>query len=401
MPSEPTLSLLFFHIRKTAGCSVRNWLVNHFPVSATLLDCHHTANQRLDPSAYQFVTGHVGFDYVQRFRTRPTCFVVLRNPVERALSAYYFFQRHDAAFLRWLEETLPPQVAQERVRFTRRANELSLAEFLDQEPALARAWLGDVQTRCLLSRPDGGARSESELLAEATANLESCEVVGLTEHLGESLSRLARHMGWEDRTSIPHDNPTRGRPKLDDIPPRARDILAGWNQLDLQLYRAAERLFQSWRPHPRPEPGPLPACTEFTFDQPIHGGGWYAREKGDRGYFCWTGPEAWLDLKPESGDCVLEARVAHVLRPAVLDGVEVRVNGQLVAVSRRQDGRSPVLAAVVPAALVAADPHRVRIAFTLRETVRVRDLVPDSPDPRVLGVAFDRVRLIPANRAAA
>jgi hypothetical protein len=191
---EPTRPLFFLHIRKTAGLSVRHWLVNRFPVHATLLDCHHVASQQLDPSAYQFVTGHFGFDYVARFRTRPVCFAVLRDPVERALSAYYFFQRNDAAFLKWLGETLPPELAQQRVRFTRRANELSLAEFLDQESALARTWLGNVQTRCLLSRPEE-SRPEPELLAEAAANLESCEVVGLTEHLNASLARLAQHLG--------------------------------------------------------------------------------------------------------------------------------------------------------------------------------------------------------------
>ena len=241
------------------------------------------------------------------------------------------------------------------------------------------------------------------MLAEAAANLESCEVVGLTEHLNASLARLARNLGWEDDgSSIPHDNPTRGRPKLDEIPARARELLAEWNQLDLQLYRVAERLFQAWRPDPRLLSRPLPACPDFTFDQPIHGGGWHAREKDDRGWFCWTGPEAWLDLRPVSaGECVLEARVAHVMHPRALEGLEVRVNGREVAIHFRSEGNFPVVTAVVPAALVAVNPRRVRIAFSVREAVRVRDLVPDSPDARVLGVAFDRVRLTPATRATA
>jgi hypothetical protein len=401
MPSAPpdhARPLLFLHIRKAAGTSVRNWLLNRFPVAACLLDCHFVANRHVNPSAYQFVTGHIDFDYLEQFRERPICFVVLRHPVERALSAYYFFQRNDDRFLRWLEETIPSEQAEERIRFTRRANELSLLEFLERESALARTWLGNVQTRCLLSRPCDAARSDHELLDEAARNLESCEVVGLTERLGTSLARLASVMGWEaDCDSIPHDNPTRDRPKLDEIHPRARDILTDWNQLDSQLYRVAERLFDSWTPQPPLRPARLPGCTDFTFDQPIHGGGWYTREKTDRGWFCWLGREAWLDLKPEgSGERILEAHVAHVLRPALLDGLEVRVNGRRLVTHSRGDGASRVIAAVVPASLVDADPYRVRVTFTMRETVRPCDLVPGNPDTRALGVAFDRIRLTPA-----
>ncbi len=400
-PSDELRPLLFLHIRKTAGCSVRNWLLNRFSVRACLTDCHHVANQHVDPAAYQFVTGHVGFDYLNRFGQRPICFVVLRHPVERALSAYYFFQRHDAQYLRWLQSTLPLQQAEERVRLTRRANELSLFEFLEREPVLGQTWLGNVQTRCLLSRPFAAPRLQDEFLVEAARNLESCEVVGLTEHLGTSLTRLAGLMGWEaDGNAIPHDNPTHGRPGLAEIHPRARDILTEWNQLDFKLYRVAERLFGSWQSPPQAGPVQLPGSTDFTFDREIHGNGWYAREKADRGWFCWIGQEAWLDLKPEgAGERVLEVHVAHVLKPALLDGLQVHVNGRRV-VTRLRRGTPLVIEAVVPASLVDADPKRVRVTFTMREAVRPCDLVPGNPDRRALGVAIDRVRLIPKRHAA-
>ena len=247
--ADRTRPLVFLHIHKTAGCSVRNWLRNRFAVEDCLLDCHHAARQSIDPSSYRFVTGHVGFDYLERFRQRPICFVVLRHPVERALSAYSFFQRNDDQYLRWLRDTIPREQAEERVRFTRRANELSLVEFLEREPVLARSLLGDIQSRCLLGRSDRAHDSDQELLDGAARNLESCAVVGLTEYLPASLARVANYMGWDDDFhTVPHDNPTRGRPSLEEIDPHALAILEEWNGRS-ELYRS-QTTFESWRPHP-------------------------------------------------------------------------------------------------------------------------------------------------------
>jgi hypothetical protein len=399
---EPTRPLLFLHIRKTAGCSVRNWLKNKFRAAACLEHCHTLAHEHTDPSTYQFVAGHVGFSYLARFRTRPICFVVLRQPLERALSAYCFYRRNDARYLQWLRETVAPEEAEERARLTRRLNELPLADFLDREPELAQRWLGNVQSRCLLSRANPGPIVDGEMLEEATRNLKSCELVGLTEELPRALARVASYMGWEDDGStIPHDNPTANRLSLEAIPPRVRDRLTELNRVDAELYRVAERLIQSPRPAPRVSPPELPGCSEFTFDQPILGGGWHPRERDERGWFCWLGQRAWLDLRHEGeGDRVLEVHVAHILRPPLLDGLQVAVNGRRLPTRIRCHDRMSIIEAAVPSSLVNADRDRLRVSFTLAETIRPCDLVPGNPDTRALGVALSRVRLVPGKRAA-
>lgn len=403
---EENRPLLFLHIRKTAGRSVRDWLFQRFPAQSCLLDAHHVQNQDRDPSAYQFVTGHVGFAYIQRFARQPIRFTVLRHPLDRALSAYFFFRGHTDPFLQWLKGTLPAKQGDERVRFTKRANELSLLEFLQQEPELAHEWLGNVQTRSLLAaRPDQYS-ANAEMLDKAKQNLESCECVGLTERLGDSLGLLAHQLGWDpDLGSVPHENPTHGRPSVKDIDPPARDILTDWNQLDLELYQFAERLFfrrlqaLQW---PAGQTGKhLPDCVYFTFDQPIHGQGWYLRERGSHGWFCWMGAEreAWIDLKLEGkGERWLQAGVVHVLRPSVLDSLQIRVNGQPLEVYQRPQGSGYVIEGLVPAAVAEAARDRVRISFRVNETVRPRDLIPESLDERVLGVALGHIRLMPVAR---
>jgi hypothetical protein len=79
------------HIRKTAGLSFRHLLASRFDAGACLFDAHSIERQGVDPSPYAFVQGHVDFRYVERFRRRPVVFTVLRHPIDRALSAYYFW----------------------------------------------------------------------------------------------------------------------------------------------------------------------------------------------------------------------------------------------------------------------------------------------------------------------
>ena len=281
-------------------------------------------------------------------------------------------------------------------------NELSLDEFLEREPELSRTWLGNVQSRCLSSGSSRASISDREILDEASRNLEACEVVGLTEDLPASLARLAGFMGWDDDCGlIPRDNPTRGRFTLGEIPSHTRDMLTELNRVDLELYRVAERLIASRRPQSHAPILSLPGCNDFTFDLPLHGGGWHTREKDDRGWFCWLGQRAWIDLKPEgSGERVLEVHIAHVLQPRLLAGLQIEVNGRRLLTRVRGVGKSRLLEAVVPTSVIEADANRVRVAFALRETVRPCDLVPANPDTRALGVALSRIRLMPAKRAA-
>ena len=81
----------FLHIRKTAGTSIQNYMANHWPADACLRHLHWLAHERLDPGAYGFVAGHVGWEYLQRFANRPCVVTSLREPIERGLSHYYYF----------------------------------------------------------------------------------------------------------------------------------------------------------------------------------------------------------------------------------------------------------------------------------------------------------------------
>ena len=91
-------SLFFLHIPKTAGTSLRELLSCRFaPADILALSGATRARQRAqqlaDVAQYRFVHGHVPYALVDRFPRRPFVVTLLRDPLDRAVSAFYDMQR--------------------------------------------------------------------------------------------------------------------------------------------------------------------------------------------------------------------------------------------------------------------------------------------------------------------
>jgi hypothetical protein len=405
--------LLFLHIRKTAGSTVRSLLANRFSVAETLLDWHHVHHRGRDLTQYAFVTGHVTAADIAAFPRPPLVLVFLRRAVERALSAYYFYRDLSPAMLQHFHATLPPTMAVDRERFQRRSSALTLLEFLECESDLARRWLSNTQTRILAGVPDGDPLniSDDELWRRARDNLEQCEIVGLTERMAESLEQLKRCLGWSDFGPIPHLNRTRGRPTQEVIDPAALDRLRRWNQLDEQLYAHAETLFTRRNRSTTQLLPPAvirPSAKRFSFDQPIHGRGWQPRELFNGQWLCWIGPEptATLELSLETEahqPLHFDCWVASYLSQQALDGLRIELNGIPLALIRHAAGQEGVrLTALVSPPITQGDcvPNGgstsiVRLTFHVPHRQRPCDIDPRSADDRLLGVALREIRIAP------
>lgn len=141
-------------------------------------------------------------------------FTILREPVDRALSHYYFTA----------EERRPP-------------GDPRLAAHLAEcvEPNL--------QTRLLAGPQDPDHPLEpAEMLAQARENLRACAVAGLTERFDESMLLLRRAYGWR-WPLYERKNVSRKRHPRDAIPPETLRRIAQDNRLDVALYAAARELF--------------------------------------------------------------------------------------------------------------------------------------------------------------
>jgi hypothetical protein len=393
-------AVLFLHIRKTAGMSFRNFMANRFAAESCVFEVHQAPARDRDLAGYELVSGHVSYDLVRRFARPPAVLTCLRDPIERALSNYYYYRSpaHRAALARRAQADSSPEV--ERVRQqTEQMERHSLLELIRRQPAVAQAALGNVQTRALAGvdlHEGDPTLSDAELLARALDHLGRCRAILLTERPAESLSVMCRTMGWQEDL-LPRDNVTAGRPRAADLDGPTRAGLAELTRLDADLYRHACALFEERLHSPPDGPGlrPVPPgeASDFTFDHPVPGIGWHPRERGDA-WFCWSGGEATLSLRGATPDAsVLRIRVVHALNWQAVEGLEVWVNGTPVRLHLPGRVLPADLEAVVPAPLLRGHGGRVELRIRPGQTTRVCDLDPASKDERPLGVAVSRVRL--------
>jgi hypothetical protein len=411
MEMTSQLPVLFFHIRKTAGTSVKHFLYHQFRAQDCRLDVHDLRQEDVDWGRYALVTGHVDYDFRQHYRQPPFQVTCLRDPIDRTLSQFYY---HQSAFLqtefrnRQGDLALPLSQILESLR--RVSSYGDIRDYLRQQPEIARDLLADHQVRCLAGSAAVKAyRGQPErLLACAREHLETCEAVLLSTRLPDTLALLCRDLGWDCPEDIPHDNPTVGRPTLANHDPELLATLAELNPLDTELYRFAEQLVERrlrrLRSSPARLPGrdDLPSAADFTFDQPIRGSGWHIRERGADAWYCWTNREASLHLSLSgTGDHVLRCQVAHAACEEAWRGLEVSVNGNRLEVKAPAASPPCVLEARVPAGLLGRLPGRVRFGFRVPQTVCPWERDPTNPDRRQLGVAVSRLQMQPCHAPVA
>jgi hypothetical protein len=396
-------SILFLHVRRTGGISLLRLLSTRFAVRDCLTVAHAPEHLTRDPSPFRLVEGHVGVAYARRFRRPPFVLTCLRDPIERAVSAYYLVRAEGPESHERLRAQYGPAALARRVAAGQAMRQHDLHGFVTREPALAAEFLGNAHARALA---DPAPSAGHERLDEAVAHLERCDLVLLTERLDEATAWLGSRLGCGPLGPMPRDNPAPGRPRLDGLEGRTLEALARLTAVDRALYRVAaalsERRLREWReaggiPGASLEWDPPPDGADYRFDQPIHGAGWLGREWHDGRWLSWIGPGgAWIELRTERpGDHELRCEVAAIVTPSVLDGTRLRVNGQPVEHGCRQAGQAVELHGTVPAAAIERGRGVARIEVAVAETARPCDVNPASDDRRQLGIALARIRLQP------
>lgn len=223
MDNQPLL--VFAHLRKTAGTTVSYVMWRQFRrgevinLNAPTIEAANEKWNALAPdrrSSVKCIRGHLPYS-PDLFAPRKTiCFTMLRDPVERVVSEYYFNLRN----------------AGEKFHVALTHERLTLDQFVKSEIS---AEVHNTQTRMLAGAPVGS--SAGELLELAWTNLrEHLTMVGISERLDESLLLCRAILGWRHVLYRPVNvNPW--RPAIETIPAETLSAIERANSLDRQLYR--------------------------------------------------------------------------------------------------------------------------------------------------------------------
>jgi len=180
------------------------------------------------------LTGHVAhIPGCKPYESRYT-FTLLRNPVSRALSVYYYFckQGHGAGLFSAVDAE---------------SQKVTLEEFVDGKVAGGDA-VSNFQVRHLAALQVEGA-SEDPLEA-AKATLRSYHLFGLQEQFDDFATLLLRDLGLPDMASLPRENVSAAYRGAEQIPASTRELIERKNELDVALWNWAREQLEVRRHAP-------------------------------------------------------------------------------------------------------------------------------------------------------
>ena len=228
-PVNTAEALIFLHVPKSAGTTLNRLIELEYPifdmysVDPVLSQWSRAHLWRLSQGRlklFRVFKGHMPFGLHKILPQPATYITVMRDPVERVISAYYFMSNYKLHPNYW--------------KF--RHEGWTLEDFVRLSPR------ENVQTK-MIAGADYDIRCTEEILAKAKENLKHFSVVGLTERFEESLALMKLRFGWKLK-SYSSFNVTRTRPKKRDLPQSTLDLIAERNRFDMELYDSAAKMFE-------------------------------------------------------------------------------------------------------------------------------------------------------------
>tara|TARA_Y100001933_G_scaffold168358_1_gene166600 strand:+ start:68 stop:793 length:726 start_codon:yes stop_codon:yes gene_type:complete len=224
--SGPVRPIVFLHLPKTAGTTLKAIIEDVYTPGKVLnLRVAQGGVRRLftmppaERARFDVVAGHLDWR-VTRLLPGARVITVLRDPVDRFLSWFYYALRNENAPLHAELNELGGDVgrAVESGRYAPQYN--IMTEMLRDQAAAG---------------PDAALES-------AKRNLASCAAFGLSERFTESVRLMERTLGWP-ATEWEDRNVTANRPRVEDLSDDARAALEAGCAPDRALYDYAASLF--------------------------------------------------------------------------------------------------------------------------------------------------------------
>jgi hypothetical protein len=217
--------LIFIHIPKTAGSTLRPIMDRNYQreniCKLDFLPRDLDRFLRLPEEArsrIRVLQGHFPFGLHKHLSVPADYLTLLRDPVDRIISMYYWIHGNQEHVLNKLVRSM------------------SLEDFADSGFEIT----ANHQTSLLSGLT---ASADHDALAVARKHLQhEITAFGLNERFDESLLLFKKRLGWK-HVFYSRRNVTRGRPPSSDVPDSVLDIIKKHNLLDLELYDFARRTF--------------------------------------------------------------------------------------------------------------------------------------------------------------
>jgi hypothetical protein len=227
-------AVIFLHIPKTAGTTIsdiieRSYLPKNLYSRYEISPDRYVIEFEQIPEAkrkeFKIIQGHLYFGIHKLLPQPSTYFTILRDPVERVISDYYYIRRHKK---HPFHQTL-------------------ISEQMSLEDLIIRGEYhpDNCQTRYLsgVGKSISHGQCTQEALELAKKNLsEYFSVVGILEEFDKTLLILQKRFGWKN-IFYTIQNQTKQRLLKDRISEETLSLIHKYNQMDLQLYDYAKERF--------------------------------------------------------------------------------------------------------------------------------------------------------------
>jgi Galactose-3-O-sulfotransferase len=236
-PRRNDLPVIFLHIGKTAGSTLRTILSRHYTRQETF---------RVYPTVYydnletltslpasrrgeiRLLMGHVPFGIHEHLPAPATYITMLREPVDRVMSLYYFARRVP-------EHYLHQPILRGNLDIERFVSDGLSWEMDNGQLRVLTGHVHDIEI--------GGCKRT--LLDEAKRNVsQHFSVVGFSERFDESVLVTKRRLGWKGWPVYRKRNVTVGRRTTDRLSKSELAAIRKYNELDEELYDWVSAKFQ-------------------------------------------------------------------------------------------------------------------------------------------------------------
>jgi hypothetical protein len=227
----PGEAVIFLHVPKSAGTTLNRLIEWEYPISQmysvdpvlfewSAAHLRKLPKQRL--ARTRMFKGHMLFGLHEVLPQPATYITVLRDPVERVLSAYYYMRTYKLHPFYW----------------KLRKQKWSLEDYVE------RTRRDNVQCK-IIAGADYHGPSTEKIFETAKEHMNRYfSVVGLSERFEESLALMKLRFGWR-LNSYSAFNVTRSRPKKGDLSQSTLDLIVQRNSFDMELYRLGVQRFEA------------------------------------------------------------------------------------------------------------------------------------------------------------